>query len=108
MIRNPTGQLLSVQLKSRPWVDWKRYGGRGTWMLFPEPGFQLGRPWYLLPHDTLFDWFKAKHGHAPGWSDMWNTPTVSKELRAFLESFRQDRWSPSGISTSEPDEGLPG
>ena len=47
VLRNPSGGLRSVQLKSRPTVEQARYGGRGIWMLFPDPKFSLGRDWFL-------------------------------------------------------------
>jgi hypothetical protein len=37
VIRSPEGVLRSVQMKGRPAVEWKRYGGKTIWMLFPDP-----------------------------------------------------------------------
>ncbi len=105
VIRTPAGELRSVQLKSRPWVDWKRYGGRETWMLFPEPGYRLGRPWYLVEHDKLYSWFERRHSRAPKWDQHWRSPTVTKALRLFLEPFRESQWFPAGMSTAEPNDG---
>lgn len=104
VLRNPQGDLRSVQLKSRPHVDWHRYGDRGTWMLFPDPKFRLGRDWFLIEHDRLFATFKEWHGHTPGWSDMWSTPTLSKKLRLYLDPFSQTQWTDSGISAETPTE----
>jgi hypothetical protein len=98
VLRTPEGALRSVQLKSRPHVDWKKYGGRGVWMLFPDPAFKLGRDWFLIEHDLLFTTFKEWHGHTPGWSNMWNTPGVSKKLREVLEPFAQMHWTSAGLS----------
>jgi hypothetical protein len=37
ILRTPDGELLAVQLKARPEVDWNRYGGKSLWVLFPDP-----------------------------------------------------------------------
>jgi len=42
VIRIPEGELRSVQMKGRPLVHWKLYGGKrhggnDMWMLFPAP-----------------------------------------------------------------------
>ena len=103
VVRDPAGLLRSVQLKSRPKVDWNRYGERLVWMLFPEPGFTLGRPWFLIEHDILFQWFEKRHSHTPKWDKTWSTPGISKDLRAFLEPFREHHWTPAGLA-SELDE----
>ena len=67
VIRSPEGALRSVQMKGRPAVEWKRYGGKTIWMLFPDPqGPQPGRPWFLVEHDEFFQWVKARHGTAQG------------------------------------------
>jgi hypothetical protein len=88
IIRFPgTGELRPVQLKSRPTVDLNKY--RSLWMLFPDPdsGIGLGRKWFLVPHDKLYEWMKEKHGHAPKWKDAWHYPKISNELRRFLDEF---------------------
>ena len=55
VIRAPNGDLRPVQMKGRPTVDLRRYGGRQIWMLFPDPaGSKPGRPWFLIQHDELF------------------------------------------------------
>ena len=36
ILRALHGELRAVQLKSRPTVDWKRYGGKSLWMMFPN------------------------------------------------------------------------
>jgi hypothetical protein len=90
IVRTPSGDLRAVQLKSRPVVNWNKYGkGRSIWMLFPvsngAPAF--GRKWFLVPHDEFYEWVKARHGHTPGWSEAWSYPSVSKELGEFLAEF---------------------
>jgi len=88
VVRALDGELRAVQMKGRPTVDWRRYGGLNVWMLFPDPkGACPGRVWFLIPHDELFTWVKARHGAAPGWSDAWSYPTMSAALRSFLERF---------------------
>jgi hypothetical protein len=88
VIRTPGGKLLVVQMKSRPTVDWPRYGGRHIWMLFPDPkGPKPGRPWFLVKHDELYAWVKNRHGAAAGWKDGWSYPSMSADLRDFLQSF---------------------
>src|ERR1700687_1693443 len=67
VLRDQAGEVRAVQLKGRPEVDSKRYGGhtRKIWMLFPDPGMapMSGRDWFLVPHDTFFDWVKNRHAH---------------------------------------------
>jgi hypothetical protein len=59
VIRIPDGELRSVQMKARPLVHWKLYGGKDMWMLFPDPTGDIpGRPWFFIKHDELFNWFK--------------------------------------------------
>lgn len=88
ILRTPTGELRSVQLKGRPTVDLNRYGKKALWMLFPEPkNSEAGRNWFLIPHDLFYEWVKGKHGHTPKWSDTWNFPIISKQLGAFLNEF---------------------
>jgi hypothetical protein len=104
VIRLPEGELASVQLKSRPTVHLKKYGGdRRICMLFPDPDPPAGirRQWYLIGHAMLYDWVKAKHGHTAGWSDEWSYPTISRELRVFLEPHRLEQWDPAK-STETP------
>ncbi len=55
IIRTPDGELRPVQMKGRPSVEWRRYGGRQIWM----PAVNLGQSpktrLSLGPHD--FDTF---------------------------------------------------
>jgi hypothetical protein len=88
ILRDPSGPLLPVQLKGRPTVDWPRYGGKSIWMLFPDPQGRLGRPWYLVRHDVFFGWVKNRHCTAPGWQNKWSYPSLSTDLKEFLEEFR--------------------
>jgi hypothetical protein len=37
VVRTPQGELRAVQMKGRPTVDWRRYGGVNVWMLVPDP-----------------------------------------------------------------------
>lgn len=89
VLRLPSGELTGVQLKSRPLVDWPRYGGRKLWMLFPDRAFTPDAPrsWFLIPHDEFFAWVEARHKPAAGWAGHWSYPHVSKALRAFLASY---------------------
>jgi len=90
IIRHPRGDLLAVQLKSRPTVDLNRFGKvPSLWMLFPDPksGTGPGRKWFLVPHDKLYEWMKEKHGDAPKWNDTWHDPQISRELLGFLDEF---------------------
>ena len=89
VIRTPEGQLRSVQMKARPVVELRRYGGHEIWMLFPDPaGRRPGRPWFLIEHDEFFEWVKARHGHTAGWTDAWSFPRINTELRNFLQAFK--------------------
>jgi hypothetical protein len=78
-------ELIKVQLKSRPYVDKPRYGGKKLWMLFPSAKFSPTerRDWFLIEHDVLFEW--TKKDRSEGWGDIWSYPTISKKLREFLE-----------------------
>ena len=87
VIRTPTGELLAVQLKSRPTVDEKRYGAGAIWMLFPDPKGGAGRTWFLVPHKELHVWYESRHGHAKKWDGTWSDPHVSRELRSFLACY---------------------
>ena len=89
ILRIRSGELRTVQLKSRPTVDWKRYGGQSLWMLFPGPqiGTGLARKWFLVPHDELYKWVKNRHRHAPKWNDAWSYPSISRALGRFLDDF---------------------
>jgi len=82
-------ELIKVQLKGRALVDWRRYGNRALWMLFPSAKYspEERRDWFLIQHDFLFDWMKKKHGQAPKWDDHWNYPTISAELGSILGPF---------------------
>ena len=89
VIRPPEGYLRSVQMKGRPVVEWKRYGGKNIWMLFPDPkGLQPGRPWFLVEHDKFFEWVKQRHGTAQGWVDAWSYPYISADLHQWLKPFQ--------------------
>ena len=79
ILRNLRGGLIKVQLKGRLTVDWDRYGKKDLWMFFPNSIYEEGvkRVWYLVPHDKLFRMAKAKHGHTPGWAQVWSTRTMS-------------------------------
>jgi len=63
IVRTSDGELRSVQMKGRPVVEWRRYGGRDIWMLFPDPlGSQPGRPWFFIKHDELLHGSKIATG----------------------------------------------
>lgn len=89
VVRDPAGVLTGVQLKGRPLVDWRRYGGRQLLMLFPSAPYAPGaaRMWFLVPHDLFFDWVKALHGHTPKWGDLWHYPSIGRDLAAFLAPY---------------------
>lgn len=86
----PGGELRAIQMKGRAYVSKSKYGGKNLWLLFPSEKYagQACRDWYLVPHDRLYDWTKAKHGRAPKWQDEWSYPSLSKELRHFLGKHR--------------------
>lgn len=87
--RKPSGKLLVVQLKSRPTVNRKKYGGRSLWMLFPDPksNTALDRKWFLVPHDRLYEEMKRWHEHTAKWNETWSEKRVSKKLGLFLKKF---------------------
>ncbi|MBZ5523237.1 MAG: hypothetical protein LAP21_13450 [Acidobacteriia bacterium] len=87
--RKPSGKLLVVQLKSRPTVNRKKYGGRSLWMLFPDPksNTALDRKWFLVLHDRLYEEMKRWHGHTAKWNETWSEKRVSKKLGLFLKKF---------------------
>jgi hypothetical protein len=86
ILRTPKREFRAVQLKSRPEVDWKRYGRKSLWMLFPDPKGSGARKWFLVPHDEFYEWIKGKHPHARKFkqTQAWNYPFISKELARFL------------------------
>ncbi len=86
VVMAPGGHLRRVQLKGRPYVERKRYGGRDLWMLFPSAPWRpdVTRTWFFVPHDAFFAWVKARHGHTPKWGDVWHYPSVGKDLAAYL------------------------
>jgi len=91
ILRTPSGDIRVVQLKSRPTVDRSRY--QGLWMLFPDPkselnGGSIGREWFLVPHDELYDWIKDRHAHTPKWNNAWSYPGIPRDLSVFLKPFR--------------------
>jgi hypothetical protein len=91
VIRTPGGRLRMVQMKSRPSVDLRRYGGKHIWMLFPDPqGPKPGRSWFFIEHDDLFQWIKNRHGTTTGWSEIWSYPHLSSDLRAFLQKSKAE------------------
>ena len=99
VIRTPQGELASVQLQSRPAVDWEKYGKHAIWLLFPDPnGNKLGRDWFLIEHNKLYEWWKERHGTAACWDDGWSVRGLTVELRKFLEDFalrpKKDYWVP--------------
>src|SRR5262245_35102666 len=62
VLRHRDGHLLAVQQKGCPEVDRAKYEGKELWLLFPDPkGIPGRRPWYLLPHDVLFQYFEKRH-----------------------------------------------
>jgi|GEM_PF-3976197 len=90
-IKSPNGVIQKCQLKSRAFVEWDNYGGKGLNMVFPGNGKLGSRDWYLIPHDELFKIQKLRHGHAPKWDhpergEYWFCP-VSKELADILEEY---------------------
>jgi hypothetical protein len=89
VVRTPEGRLLGVQMKGRATVNGKKYGGKDLLMLFPSARYNLGieRQWFLVPHDQLFDWIKAKHGHSPKWQDEWSYPAITNSLGIFLQPY---------------------
>lgn len=102
MVIHPAdGELRPAQMKSRLTVDWRRYGGREIWMLFPDPtGAKPGRPWFFVKHDELFAWIKNRHAGAPGWNDAWSYPHMSLDLRQFLLPFVIDASGSEGEDVS--------
>jgi hypothetical protein len=88
VIRTSDGELLAVQLKSRPSVDWDRYGTHKIWMLFPDSdGGIPGRSWFLIKHNDLFEWMKKHHGETESMKKgIWHC-SVSHDLREFLKPF---------------------
>lgn len=96
VIRRPNGKLLPVQMKGRPMVQWSLYGGKGIWMLFPDPLGEIpGRHWFLIEHDILFNWFKEQHGTTTGWENRsrnrepeWSERRLSDKLRKFLRKYK--------------------
>ncbi|MBX7532506.1 DUF4365 domain-containing protein [Qipengyuania sp. 1XM1-15A] len=90
VLSRPSGDLVAVQLKGRLHVERGKYSGRGIWMLFPCSPWNEGasRAWFLIPHDTLFEYMEERHGHAAGFAEgKWSVRKPSKEAREFLEPY---------------------
>jgi len=91
LIATTNGLLQKCQLKSRALVQWKKYGGKNIYMVFPGIGEPMQREWYVVPHDKLFHTLKEIHGSAPKWDhpvygEYWHAP-VSKKLAEILSPF---------------------
>lgn len=94
VLRDPQGVFRPVQLKSSPYVEHRRYGGRSIWMLFPDPAGAIpGRDWFLIPHDTLYQRMEEKHGHTPKWSRAWRYPAITADLKVYLEPYSHRHWA---------------
>ncbi|MGD0007206.1 MAG: hypothetical protein ABSE93_01500 [Terriglobia bacterium] len=89
MLRTPNGKIRAVQLKSRPTVDWKKYGMKSLWMLFPDTKGSGGRKWFLIPHDKFYRWIKSMYGHGKGFKEhkARNFSYISQKLAIFLHRF---------------------
>jgi len=90
-LRTPSGKLLAVQLKSRPTVNWERYGkDKSIWMLFPAPkgDFNSGRKWFLVPHNRFYEWLRAEHGDTTSIKKgVWHETRISSKLDKFLKKY---------------------
>jgi hypothetical protein len=89
ILRTPSGELRAVQLKSRPTVD-RKYGNKSLWILFPAPkSTDPERKWFLVHHDRFYKWAERKHGHTRTWEEKeaWHYPTISNELKRFLDKY---------------------
>jgi hypothetical protein len=87
ILLTPTNKLIAVQMKSRPTVNKKKYGGadKNIWMLFPDPtGPKPGRDWFLIKHDALFQWWEQNHGSKIHGERGWHTGRISEKLDKFL------------------------
>jgi hypothetical protein len=86
VVRSPSGELRAVQLEKHPIVDWKRYGARRLWMLFPSASYDHSstRVWFLILHDHFYDWVERRHLSTPKWASYWRYPVMSQDLRTFL------------------------
>jgi hypothetical protein len=84
-----------VQLKSRAFVDEKRYSNKKIWMLFPSGPFSRSeeRTWYLIPHDKLFKYTDERYGHGAGWKKHrnWSYKSLPQETREFLRPWILNR-----------------
>ncbi len=96
ILRIPSGELRTVQLKSRPEVDWKRYGRKSLWMLFPDPKGGTRRKWFLIPHDDFYEWTKTKGKHG-------RAPKFRKELSPYSQRSSAS-FSPGSSSLRQPSK----
>jgi hypothetical protein len=92
VVRLPSNEFLSVQLKSRAKVDLKRYGNRKISMLFPSSPYSQTKPrvWFLVPHDHLYGWVEKRHGHLQTSKKHlnWSYPSISRDLCEFLDGWK--------------------
>ncbi|MEM7779254.1 MAG: hypothetical protein AAF697_02555 [Pseudomonadota bacterium] len=90
VLRQPFGELIDVQLKSRLTVNKPLYGERNIWMLFPDRPWDANivRRWFLIPHDKLFGIIKERHGHAAKWDETWSAAKPARAILPLLEPHR--------------------
>lgn len=95
VIRAPSREIRSVQLKGHACVDYNRFGKRKIWMLFPCRKYSATNPrnWYLVPHDKLYDWLskRFKRRNMMRKTRKWDIPNRAnepKDLSQFLKNWQ--------------------
>jgi hypothetical protein len=94
VVRAPSGELRSVQLKGNAAVDRNRYSRGKIWMLFPCRKYSASNPrnWYLVRHKNLYAWLWKLHEKAKmRETGKWGIPNGANEPKAlsrFLKKWR--------------------
>jgi hypothetical protein len=82
---NPaTNATRAIQIKARVTVD-ARYSGKNLWIAFPHWVNYSQQDWYVVPHDTLVQFWGAKKVAA---GRAFSAGTPSKQLLKTLAGYR--------------------
>lgn len=82
---NPaTNATRAIQIKARVTID-ARYSGKNLWIAFPHWVTDSQQDWYVVPHDTLVQFWGAKKVAA---GRAFSAGTPSKQLLKSLTGYR--------------------
>lgn len=82
---NPaTNSTRAIQIKARATID-SKYSGKNLWIAFPHWVTNGMQDWYVVPHDTLVDFWGAKKVATSG---AWSSGAPPKKLLKSLAVYR--------------------